>query len=304
METETNLPYLKIIEWHMMDKRKFFPLSVTSSFLIRTMLYPFTVIKTRLQIQKGPRAFYKGFWVNAFSVVSGAFYITTYENVRHLLSSYNVNDARVKALVAGGCASLVGQTIIVPFDVISQRLMILGQVEPKTGKPKVLPAANLQIETAGKSKSQIALAVTRDIYRVDGMRGFYRGYVASLCTYVPNSALWWTFYHFYQDHLLSISPPWFSHLLVQCSAAVLGGITTTTLINPLDIIRARVQVQRLDSISQTFRVLWREEGLRIFTKGLSARVIQSTVYSFSIILGYESIKRMSVQDEFKERIRW
>lgn len=80
------------------------------------------------QKYEGVRGFYKGFWINALNVVSGAFYIVTYENVRHLLQSLNVADSRIRALVGGGCASLVGQTIIVPFDIISQRLMIMGQV--------------------------------------------------------------------------------------------------------------------------------------------------------------------------------
>lgn len=40
------------IEWSMMDKTKFFPLSMLSSFSVRCALYPLTLIKTRLQIQK------------------------------------------------------------------------------------------------------------------------------------------------------------------------------------------------------------------------------------------------------------
>lgn len=49
-----------------------------------------------------------------------------------------------------------------------------------------------------KSKLRITLDIAQAIYRVDGIRGFYRGYIASLCAYVPNSALWWAFYHLYQ----------------------------------------------------------------------------------------------------------
>ena len=45
---------------------------------------------------------------------------------------------------------------------------------------------------------QIALEIIKQVYKQDGLRGFYRGYFASICTYVPNSALWWSFYHFYQ----------------------------------------------------------------------------------------------------------
>lgn len=43
---------IKNIEWEMMDKTKFFPLSMLSSFTVRCALYPLTLIKTRLQIQK------------------------------------------------------------------------------------------------------------------------------------------------------------------------------------------------------------------------------------------------------------
>lgn len=55
----------------------------------------------------------------------GVFYISTYEGVRHILKGHNVHS-NIRALVAGGAASLVGQTIIVPFDILSQHLMMMG----------------------------------------------------------------------------------------------------------------------------------------------------------------------------------
>nr|CAG4634888.1 EOG090X08ST [Alona affinis] len=299
----------------MLDKKKFFPLSIASSFTVRTTLYPFTLVKTRLQIQRGTevykgtydafrkiikyegtRGLYKGFWVNVFSIVSGAFYVLTYENVRHILQANNVTDTRIRALVGGGCASLVGQTIIVPIDVVSQRLMMIGQKVDGQAEPNARQSS---------SKTRLALAITKDVYHRDGLRGFYRGYAASLFTYVPSSALWWTFYHMYQDKLHGIFPSWFSHLGIQCTSAVMGGLTTTVIINPLDIVRARLQVQQLDSIGQTFRILWREEGLQsMFTKGLTARLMMSVLYSFSIIVGYESVKRFSVKEQYRDQIRW
>lgn len=51
--------YITTIEWDMMDKAKFVPLSMLSSFSVRCALYPLTLIKTRLQIQKG-NVMYKG----------------------------------------------------------------------------------------------------------------------------------------------------------------------------------------------------------------------------------------------------
>lgn len=48
------------------------------------------------------------------------------------------------------------------------------------------------------TRFKITLDIMSAIYRRDGLTGFYRGYIASLCTYVPNSAMWWAFYHLYQ----------------------------------------------------------------------------------------------------------
>lgn len=185
----------------------------------------------------------------------------------------------------------------------SESLMHLRIFQVKDGAGKEADVKKTKA-TPVTSKTRLAAAVARDIYQTDGVRGFYRGYIASLFTYVPSSALWWSFYHLYQDHLFEMFPSWFPLLGIQCTSAVLGGITTTTLINPLDIIRARLQVQRLDSIGQTFSILWREERFGTFTKGLSARIIMSTFYSFSIILGYETVKRMSVKEQYRHQIRW
>lgn len=39
-------------------------------------------------------------------MVSGVFYVSTYEGVRHMLDTNGVKDLRIKALVGGSCASL------------------------------------------------------------------------------------------------------------------------------------------------------------------------------------------------------
>ncbi|KAJ8873713.1 hypothetical protein PR048_024547 [Dryococelus australis] len=313
MATAVETPqFIRTIEWDMMDKSKFVPLSMLSSFTIRCVLHPLSVIRTRIQVQRhdevykgladawskiyryeGVPGLYRGFWVSTFQVASGVLYISTYEGVRHVLAVNNV-EPRMKSLVAGGCASLVSQTAIVPFDILSQHLMVLGAI---------LNPLGVTLDPA-RSRFQVTLDIARRIYTRDGLPGFYRGYVASLCAYVPNSALWWTFYHLYQDKLFVVFPSWASQLLIQCLAGTLGGFTSTLLTNPLDIVRARLQVQGLDSMTKTFHILWMEERLRIFTKGLSARMVQSCFFSFTIILGYETIKRVCINEEYREYIRW
>ena len=80
-----------------------------------------------------------------------------------------------------------------------------------------------------------------------------------------------------------MSPAWSPATLVQCVAAVMAGCTTSLLTNPLDLVRARVQViqsclsslsilsrqvHRL-SITDTIKTLWRTERMKIFQKGLN-----------------------------------
>lgn len=203
---------IQIIEWEDLDKRKFYSFGVFMTMTIRATVYPAMLIRTRLQVQKGKslytgtydafkkilcaegvRGLYRGFMVNTFTLISGQAYITTYELVRKYVSNYS-KDNTFKSLVAGGSASLVAQSITVPIDVISQQLMMQGQGEHLT-RFKVKPKA-----TRG-AKHTVTFGQTRDIiaqiFAADGLRGFYRGYVASLLTYIPNSAVWWPFYHFY-----------------------------------------------------------------------------------------------------------
>ena len=82
-----------------------------------------------------------------------------------------------------------------------------------------------------------------------------------------------------------------------------AGCASCIITNPLDLVRTRVQVQRR-SIRETVKTLWRHERFKVFTKGLTARMTSSVIYSVAIIFGYESVKKWSVHEEYKDRIKW
>ncbi len=282
--------FIRTIEWDMMDKNKFFPLSMASSFTVRCFLYPLTLVRTRLQVQhhsdvyqgtwdafrkivgaEGVRGLYRGFWVSAFQVVSGLCYVTTYETIRSGMEAQGVRNSALKAFVGGGAASVVGQTIIVPFDVISQHLMIIGQKgvgSSSTSSPARPSRQNpLSIQVEGRTKGQVVADITREIYRRDGLRGYYRGYAASLFTYVPSSASWWAFYHLFQDAYSTLPlVPLLPTTALQCASAMSAGCASCFITNPLDLVRTRVQVQRRP-LKETVANLWRSERFGVFTKG-------------------------------------
>merc|ERR1719347_103538 len=168
-------PNITIIEWDMLDKRKFFPLSMMSSFTVRCFLYPLTLIRTRLQVQKGKevytgtfdagrkivqtegvRGLYRGFLVSTVQIVSGLCYVSTYEWCRHILDEHNVTN-KTKAFVSGGLASIATETFAVPLDVITQHMMLMGLAE-KDAKRKLLHATSQQdkVQNAIKNESMMA----------------------------------------------------------------------------------------------------------------------------------------------------
>ncbi|XP_047243845.1 solute carrier family 25 member 44a [Girardinichthys multiradiatus] len=311
---------IQIIEWEDLDKRKFYSLGVFMTLTTRATVYPASLIRTRLQVQKGKalysgtldaffkilrtegvRGLYRGFMVNTFTLVSGQAYITTYELVRKYVSHYSPSNT-VKSVVAGGAASLVAQTITVPIDVVSQHLMMQGQGEHLTRfkvKPKMMLTTAKRKPIFGQTRD-----ITVQIFAADGFRGFYRGYVASLLTYIPNSAVWWPFYHYYAEKLSLLAPSGCPHLILQAVAGPMAAATASTITNPMDVVRARVQVEGRSSVTETFKQLVAEEGIWMMTKGLSARIISSTPTSVIIVVGYETLKRLSLRSELIETRHW
>jgi solute carrier family 25 protein 44 len=50
--------------------------------------------------------------------------------------------------------------------------------------------------------------------------------------------------------------------------------------------------------------LWQEERFNVFRKGLTARLSHSCIYSLFIIFGYETVKRISLKEEYRGQVRW
>lgn len=93
----------------------------------------------------------------------------------------------------------MSQTIVVPLDIVSQRMMISDQGVDRRKT---------------RERSRGFVSTIKHIHRLEGVRGFYRGYIPSIVTYAPSSAIWWGSYGMlvpqYFDMMtpLSIDPSW------------------------------------------------------------------------------------------------
>lgn len=320
---------IRVVELDMMSKWKYYKLLCVSSVTIRSTLYPIGLIKTRLQIQMGKEVYkgmwdamskipktegmlglYRGFWCNSLQAIPSMMYIITYDHVRLYLKDHtSLTNSSVRALIAGGTASVVGQTVSLPIDIMTQHMMLLGRRKQPSNpniraEIKLKSLQELHIPEEVKLKRfGVPKEIARQIWKHNGFRGFYQGYFASLLLFGPNSAIWWLSYDLYSAKLTKVLPDSTPRLPILFVSAPLAGATAACLTNFLDVVRARVQVKRKPFI-QTFTQLWKEEGYRMFCKGLSARLVQSITFSFFVIMGYEPIKRLCLLDQYKNNVRW
>jgi solute carrier family 25 protein 44 len=257
----------QMIEWKDLDKRKFYVIGPGLFMFVRSLIYPFNLIKTRLFMQQrksyysgtadafykvvrgeGFRGLYKGFLFSSLGMVSGQMYLTTYEMTRSYLSGYR---SEVRGLVAGGTATLVGQSVTVPIDIVTQIMMMQGQAAGGVGSSKLKPRdyyivvknADYIIPHKKTVKLRGAVSIVNEIIRKEGLRGLYRGYHVSLLTYAPSSALWWAFYAGFYRRVMELGLfPGAPIPLVQACCGVCSGLLVSIITNPLDVVRTRYQV--------------------------------------------------------------
>ena len=222
---ELEVEEIRVIELHMMDKKKYYPLTMMSGLTIRGILYPLTLIRTRLQVQDGRSVYngtfdafikivrnegfsglYRGIGVSCFQIFPSLLYITIYENMRlQLIEKTSIQDSLQRSLVAGCTASCVSQSLVVPLDIVSQHMMLLGQRKPHENESKkvkveknVQTLQRLNISEDVKHKRFGAVnAIIRQVYQRNGFGGFYKGFGASLAVFMPSSGAWWFFYDLY-----------------------------------------------------------------------------------------------------------
>ncbi|CAF4747654.1 unnamed protein product [Rotaria socialis] len=346
---EPNLTY--DIDWPMLDKSRFIPLNLLSTFIVRSVLYPVTLVRTRLQVQvkssiyrgtwhalrttihyEGYRSLYKGFLVYNCQLVPGLIYITTFEATRARANILTTNEY-LSAGIGGIVGSMCSQILACPIDIVSQHMQLVGlsssekksrfkdDVSSKSSSgslknrhvrrihvPKEIRHSNYLIFKHICSTLYYEKNADKNSKSKISFKGFYRGYLVSTFLFSLTSGVWWPSYYFYQRQMLNIEsmfPIEVPLLLIQCIAGALSSFTSTIATNPIDVCRTRVQVEReRRRVPQIMRELWQEERFHIFTKGLTARLSHSCIYSLLIIFGYETVKRVSLKEEYQGHVRW
>ncbi|KAJ3012061.1 hypothetical protein HKX48_006510 [Thoreauomyces humboldtii] len=305
---------------------------------VRAVTYPVSLVKTRLQVagerksfqtmktlsdifrKEGPRALYQGFTVTALGALPGQIlYLSsmefTKERVGRILRNLHFDEnqtALVSGLMGGAVASTSTQLVVVPVDIVAQRLMIQQRQAPKL--LSAAPTIPLEVPAPPPPEPQFTTARTLipHIFQTEGVRGFYRGFFLSLATYAPSSAVWWgtqslvkrmlenAFYP--QEHVLpgDLDTEPNSHLGLAAVSGGAAGLVAACITNPMDVIKTRIQTREVVGrisefrlFTNTFATLLREEGYRGLTRGGGARMASMALTSVLMITTYETVKKLS-----------
>ncbi|XP_065086560.1 mitochondrial adenyl nucleotide antiporter SLC25A25 isoform X1 [Ochlerotatus camptorhynchus] len=204
----------------------------------RTCTAPLDRLKVFLQVQStkqrisdclqymlkegGVQSLWRGNFINVLKIApESAIKFAAYEQVKRLIRGSDKRQLSIyERFVAGACAGGVSQTAIYPLEVLKTRLALR-----KTGQySSILDAAS-------------------KIYRREGVRSFYRGYIPNMLGIIPYAgidlAVYETLKKKYLSHHETEQPSFWLLLACGSASSTLGQVCSY----PLALVRTRLQAQ-------------------------------------------------------------
>ncbi|KAK2991996.1 hypothetical protein RJ640_014857 [Escallonia rubra] len=194
---------------------------------------------------------------------------------------------------AGAASGAVSRTVTSPLDVIKIRFQV--QLEPVFSRG--LPSKDLY----GKSKYTGMLQATKDIFREEGLRGFWRGNVPALLMVMPYTAIQFTVLHALktfaagssktEDHIhLS---PYLSYV-----SGSLAGCAATVGSYPFDLVRTILASQGEPKVYPNMRSAFvdivKNRGFRGLYAGLTPTLVEIVPYAGLQFGTYDTFKRWTM----------
>jgi solute carrier family 25 citrate transporter 1 len=236
------------------------------------LLHPADMCKVRAQTgprenvvravyaEGGVRAFYRGLGPVVSTIVPKvAVRFTAFHQLQALVGRSSFAGNLAAGMGAGAVEALL---VVTPSEVIKIR----------------------QQERGNRSRSQ--LAVLRTVLSENGVRGLYRGLGATMLRQSGQQGSKFAVFYAMRDAIPS-------DLLAGLVANSAGAVLNT----PLDVVKTRIQRQtagtaKYRTLLQSFVLIWREEGLSAFGRGLVPRLVRIGPAGAIQFAVFERVKRM------------
>ena len=260
----------------------------------------------RLIMQReGVRGFYRGLGIATVGSAPGVgTYMCTYEQSKKVLGSALGTPEEGSAVVhlcSGFGAETVSCVFWVPIDVVKERLQVQH--------PEV------------KGRYSGSWDGLQTILRNEGVAGLYKGYLSTLASFGPYSAVYFAAFEYFQalfrpflcpkegDASDTSTSSASSSFMLGVSAGACGNAVAGIVTNPLELVKTRLQIQRCiltvdgskqrctqyaynySSVAQGLASILKEEGIMGLTRGTASRVAY-TVPNAALTMGlYQGLKQ-------------
>ena len=282
--------------------------------------YPFDTVKVRLQSQPdhlplrytgpldcfrqsvqldGVRGLYRGVSAPLFGAAAeNACLFWAYRVTQDVLRAtvlsrdYGVDEKLpLGALVtAGGVAGAITSLVLTPIELVKCRMQVPLQspLDPNLSPARV----GLATEPVNP------FAVIADVYRREGVSGFWRGQLGTLLRETGGSMAWFGSYEtlslYFKNRLENPSvetiPIW-----QQMISGAVAGMSYNFIFFPADTIKSKIQTGELTNVRPTFsdvgRELYKAHGLKGLYRGCGITVARSAPSSALIFTIYESLRQ-------------
>ncbi|CZT04598.1 hypothetical protein WAI453_007792 [Rhynchosporium graminicola] len=218
-------------------------------------------------------------------------------------------------LVAGGIGGMTAAAMTAPLDVLKTRLQsdfYQAQLSQTRLAKGISPHAHLSAFRSGLLHFRETFQILGSVHRVEGWRALFKGLGPNLVGVVPARSLQFYVVGNGKRILADYGNGGKENAWTVLGAATTAGIVTSTVTNPIWLIKTRLQLDKNvveragGAIQRKYKNSWdcikqvvRQEGVRGMYKGMSASYLGVTEVSLHWVI-YEEMKKSLANRE--ERI--
>ncbi|XP_032235901.1 mitochondrial glutamate carrier 1 isoform X2 [Nematostella vectensis] len=273
-----------------------------------TCTFPLDLCKTRLQNQgsgqriyknfldvmwkvvrnEGPRGLYKGMGVNVVLVnPEKAIKLAVNDQLRQKFGGRMHILPLHLEMIAGAAAGCCQVAVTTPMEMLKIQMQMAGRHATTATANSSLVGSSSSTKahisrsygTASVAVPRSAFQIAKDLLLTKGISGIYKGLGATLARDIPFSCIYFPLFAYL--NLKSIDMHGGKPPLIYClGAGCLAGMTASVAVNPLDVIKTRLQLlnrpqgePNYNGIIDCAKKIYSNEGLAAFYKGAVPRMI-------------------------------
>ncbi|ODV86919.1 hypothetical protein CANARDRAFT_6487 [[Candida] arabinofermentans NRRL YB-2248] len=138
--------------------------------------------------------------------------------------------------LSGALAGFISGVIVCPLDVAKTRFQAQGSYLRNLTDEK-------KIQAFEKFKYRGLIHSLQSMYKEEGYRGLYRGLVPITCGYFPTWMIYFSCYEGFKEKYKRIIK---DDNISYCASAISAGAISTTLTNPIWVVKTRIMLQMDD----------------------------------------------------------